>query len=169
MADFKAKYLLMNVEVILKHFTFHDTQFITSIWLRHVTSLCHHHHHHHHLFCYRDVGVLCSIRITALQPRSFLRTAKKACIVVWRAVRVSESDQRSQGATVLWWISIFKAGARGGGGSGGFWASPLDFVHLRHHRRQGPSSCERACRLHVPLSVSTSIFLSLSPHPVNIL
>lgn len=62
MADFKAKYLLMNVEVILKHFTFHDTQFITSIWLRHVISLSH--HHHHHLFCYRDVGVLCSIRIT---------------------------------------------------------------------------------------------------------
>lgn len=49
----------------------------------------------------------------------FKGPAKKAFIVVGRAVGVTESDQRHRKATVLWWISIFKAGRVSGMGLGG--------------------------------------------------
>lgn len=55
-------------------------------------------------------------------------------------------------------------GERGGGKR-----KPLslaDFVHLKHHRTQRPSSCERTCQLCVLLSVSASISRS-SPHCFN--
>lgn len=63
-----------------------------------------------------------------------------------RAVRVTESDQRSRKATVLWWISIFKAGGGGGGRGWRKLLSLTDFVHLKHHRKQRPSST-----IHLPL------------------
>lgn len=68
---------------------------------------------------------------------------KKGFIIAVRAVRVTESDQRSWEATVLWWISIFKDGLGRGGkweAAGGSFLSLTHFVHIKRHRALKPSS-----------------------------
>lgn len=108
---------------------------------------------------------LCLCSCGAVVPKVL---QKKGFIIAVRAVRVTESDQRSWEATVLWWISIFKDGL-GRGGSGrrqeeAFWASLTLFISSVTERWSPPLMCERASWLHVPLSASMSWSSSLCCH-----
>lgn len=93
---------------------------------------------------------LCLCSCGAVVPKVL---QKKGFIIAVRAVRVTESDQRSWEATVLWWISIFKDGL-GRGGSGrrqeeAFWASLTLFISSVTERWSPPLMCEQASWLHV--------------------
>lgn len=105
---------------------------------------------------------LCLCSCGAVVPKVL---QKKGFIIAVRAVRVTESDQRSWEATVLWWIRIFKDGL-GRGGSGrrqeeAFWASLTLFISSVTERWSPPLMCERASCLHPCLDPPPSVVTDL--------
>lgn len=83
-----------------------------------------------------------------------------------RAVRVTESDQRHGEATVLWWISIFKADGRKGEEAGGSLWAPLTLFISSITEIRGPpwtgmsATCSPYPFLHPSLSFA-SVFINV--------